>query len=125
MYACEIIQLFSLVFCTVRAEHKFYFRLVTTPLTKKKLRHAVTLNLTGSICPPSPVAVASGKGLYPRCVGQLHFPVQKTCVTYSAAHTHCGRRQQFPPKHFFLFRPTTKTTSRLCMTQSIKAALTF
>ena len=71
---------------------------------------------------PSSVAVKIGKGLYPRYVRQLHFPVQNTFVAYSVAHSQCGTRQQLPPKHYFLFRPITKTASRLRMTQSIKTA---
>ena len=125
MFAFEIIQLFSLVFCKVRAVHKFYLRLVTTtpppPQKKTTSRSDIWQDLYAPH-PPTPVAVTSGKGLYPRCVGQMHFPVQKTCVAYSAAHSHCGTRQQLPPIHYFLFRPITKTTSHLRMTQIIKTA---
>jgi hypothetical protein len=70
--ACEIIQLFSVAFYLVRAVLKFNFRLVTNE--RKKLRHAVVQTHFFWEDPYGfpPTVVASVKGLYPRCGGQLH-----------------------------------------------------
>jgi hypothetical protein len=67
--ASEIIKLFSVQFYVDRAVHKCNFRIV---INKKKLRDTVIIMfVTGSVCTP-PNAVASVKGLYPSCAGQLH-----------------------------------------------------
>jgi hypothetical protein len=68
--ACEIIQLFCLLFCMVKAVNKFDFRLAI------KDKHYVVqwwrlVFLTGTLC-FVPTAVASFAGLIWLCSGQLH-----------------------------------------------------
>ena len=69
---CEILQLFSVVFCVVRAVGEFEFELwllaTEGKTTSYSDRHML---LTGYVSFP-PAIFASARGLYPRCPGKLH-----------------------------------------------------
>jgi hypothetical protein len=83
---CEMIHVFSMLFCVVRAQHKFDFRFVIN----EKNSQMATCGLAvvedhvfdRSTC-FLPTSVASVKGLYPRCAGQLHFLDQETAPALS------------------------------------------
>jgi hypothetical protein len=75
--ACETMQLFSVVFCVVRAMYKFDFRLVTngTPYKLWPVEREPCSN-TGLLC-----FCTSVKGLYPCCTGQLHSLEQEAVLS--------------------------------------------
>jgi hypothetical protein len=77
-FACEVLQLFSVVLYVVRDVHKFDFRLFINetpnkwrPVERRSCSDTGLMFLTGSICLPSTV-VASVNVHYPRCARHLH-----------------------------------------------------
>jgi hypothetical protein len=72
---CEIVQLFSLMFCLLRSVHKLDFWLVTNEIPngdhlEESLAVTETRVLTGTVYVP-PTIVKVVRGLYPRFAGQL------------------------------------------------------